>query len=90
MSQYFRLTGLVAAIVVGASLRPNLAEAQARGTLQVSAQVVDPSPSYEGLRIAKSALSTKSDAVSTLAHVSVTYPVEQRQVVVVTIDYSHN
>jgi len=42
------------------------------------------------LRIAKSALSTNSDAVSILAHVSVTYPAEQRQVVVVTIDYSHN
>ena len=90
MSQLVRLAGVVASIVVTAALRPTVAEAQARGTLQVSAEVVDPKPSYEGLRAAQVALSTKNDAVSTLAHVSVAYATEQHPGVVITIDYSHN
>jgi len=89
----------VAALVAGFStLRPAAAEAQGRGTLQVYAQVVDTKAGYDGISAARSALlaaSTRSGAaqlnpVTTLAHVSVAYPSEQRSGVVVTIDYSKN
>ena len=77
-------------------LRPAAAEAQARGTLQVTAQVVDVQVSSQGLQAARAALfapSTSSGAatrapVSTLAQVSVAYPSAQRSGIVVTIDYS--
>ncbi len=87
----------VATLVLGASLlRPRTAEAQARGTLQVTAQVVDIKASSEALQVARATLfapqssvaAPSRDAVSTLAHVSVAYPAAERSAVVVTIDYS--
>lgn len=89
----------VAALVLGASvLRPAIAEAQARGTLQVTAQVVDIKASSQALQTARATLygapasssPRSSDAVSTLAQVSVAYPTAARAAVVVTIDYSKN
>ncbi len=97
-SQYFRIVGVIAALAGTQALHPAFAEAQARGTLQVSAQVVDPRPSSDGLQLAKAALASASsnspsgehETVSTLAHVSITYATERRSALVVTIDYSHN
>jgi hypothetical protein len=89
-NRYVRTIGLATALAAAAVLRPTTAEAQARGTLQVVAQVVDPKPSYEGLQAARTALVSRTDAVSTLAHISVAYPAEPRSAVVVTIDYSNN
>ena len=86
----------VGILVLGASmLRPAAAEAQARGTLQVTAQVVDIKASSQALQVARATLlaaqasaAPTHDAVSTLAHVSVAYPTAERSGVVVTIDYS--
>jgi len=87
------------ALLVGASiLLPVAAQAQARGTLQVFAQVVDTKVSSDGLLAGKAALkrglspsaSAQQGAVPTLARVSVAYAPEQRPVVVLTIDYSSN
>jgi hypothetical protein len=88
---------VVALLALGASvLRPAAAEAQARGTLQVTAQVVDIKASSQALQVARATLfgaaaspsAGSSGAVSTLAHVSVAYPTPERSGVVVTIDYS--
>jgi hypothetical protein len=88
---------VVALLALGALvLRPVAAEAQARGTLQVTAQVVDVKVSSQGLQAARAALSAPSTnsgaptraTVSTLAHVSIAYPSAERSGIVVTIDYS--
>jgi hypothetical protein len=88
---------VVALLALGASvLRPAAAEAQARGTLQVTAQVVDIKASSQALQVARATLfgaaaspsAGSPSAVSTLAHVSVAYPTAERSGVVVTIDYS--
>jgi hypothetical protein len=86
------------ALLVGAStLLPVAAQAQARGTLQVYAQVVDTKVSSDGLNAAKAALrqapstaAAAQSAVSTLARVSIAYATQQRPTVVLTIDYSSN
>jgi hypothetical protein len=91
---------VVALVVVGAAClgRPIRAEAQARGTLQVTAQVVDTKASFDGLQAARVALRqveagiqiTSIDTVSTLAQVSIAQPPQGRSELVVTIDYSKN
>jgi len=91
---------VVAVVVVGAAWlgRPINAEAQARGTLQVTAQVVDTKASFDGLQAARVALRqvaagtqiTNIDTVSTLAQVSIAQPSQGRSELVVTIDYSKN
>lgn len=90
---------VVAILVLGAGmLRPAAAQAQARGTLQVTAQVVDIKASSQALQVARATLFSSTagpgasarDAVSTLAQVSVAYPTAERAGVVVTIDYSKN
>ena len=76
--------------------RPLNAEAQAGGTLQVTAQVVDTKASYDGLQAARVALrhaaarNANIDTVSTLAQVSIAQPATGRSDLVVTIDYSKN
>ena len=91
---------IVVAVVLGAAWlsRPVHAEAQARGTLQVTAQVIDTKASLDGLQAARSALrqaaagtqSSDLDTVPTLAQVSVARPPQGRSELVVTIDYSKN
>jgi len=91
---------VVALVVVGAAWlgRPINAEAQARGTLQVTAQVVDTKASFDGLQAARVALrhaaagtqNANIDTVSTLAQVSFAQPATGRSHLVVTIDYSKN
>ena len=92
-----RVSWLGALVVGGSTLLPVAAQAQARGTLQVYAQVVDSKVSSDGLKAAKAALrdapSTSGAAraaVPTLARVSIAYATEQRPTVVLTIDYSSN
>ena len=88
----------VAVLLVGAStLLPVAAQAQAPGTLQVYAQVVDTKVSSDGLQAGKAVLhqapsrsGAAQTAVSTLARVSVTYATAQSPTVVLTIDYSNN
>src|SRR5437899_11019589 len=91
---------VVAVLVFGAVWlgRPLSAAAQARGTLQVTAQVVDTKASFEGLQAARVALrhaaagtrNANIDTVSTLAQVSMAQPATGGSDLVVTIDYSKN
>ena len=91
---------VVAGLLFGAAWlgRPINAEAQVRGTLQVSAQVVDTKASFEGLNAARVALRQAAagtqvvnlDTVSTLAQVSVARLPQGRSDLVVTVDYSKN
>src|SRR5207302_5516429 len=90
------LAGLVfGAVWLG---RPATAEAQARGTLQVTAQVVDTKASFDGLQAARVAIRqvatgtqiTNVDTVSTLAQVTIAQLPQGRSELVVTIDYSKN
>src|SRR5438874_13331856 len=91
---------VVAGLVFGAIWlgRPTTAEAQARGTLQVTAQVVDAKASFDGLQAARVALrraaagtqGTNIETVSTLAQVSVARLPQGRSELVVTVDYSKN
>src|SRR5438128_6454042 len=91
---------VVAVLVFGAVWlgRPLSAEAQARGTLQLTAQVVDTKASFDGLQAARVALrhaaagtqNANIDTVSTLAQVSIAQPATGRSDLVVTIDYSKN
>jgi hypothetical protein len=94
MSRILWTVGLLAGV---AALRPSAAEAQARGTLQVFAQVVDAKAGSEGVQAARAALSgapssspTGRHAAPTLARVSVAYTSTQQPGVVVTVDYSSN
>ena len=91
---------LVACLVFAAAwfVRPINAEAQARGTLQVTAQVIDTKPSSDGLQAARVAVqhgtmgarASRLDTVQTLAQISVAQPSQGRSDLVVTIDYSKN
>ena len=91
-----RVLWVVVLLGCASLLRPGAAQAQARGTLQVFAQVVDTKAGTEGLEMTRAALRAtppalpRSDAVPTLAHVSVSYTTERHPVVVVTVDYSSN
>jgi len=87
--------GLVAVLVVGAlTLMGRDAEAQARGTLQASATVVDTRQGFEALSavrqvVTNSAIQTQR-AVATVAQISAVRPVSQPSTVVVTVDFSRN
>src|SRR5436309_12881274 len=86
---------LVAGIVLAAVWlgRPTTAEAQARGTLQVTAQVVDTKASFHGLQAASvaprhAATGTPHaniDTVSTLAQVSIAPPPHSPSALVATV-----
>jgi len=97
---------LVALPLIGIALRPNTAEAQARGTLQAVATVVDTRPSFEGLQAAQHAVSdfassrtTIRDSVQTVAQVSLrtetpaanaATPRTQPGALIVTVDFLRN
>jgi len=92
-----RILWMVSLLAGAALLRPSTAEAQARGTLHVFAQVVDTKAGTEGVQAARAALNgsvssspARQDAVPTLARVSVAYATAQHPSVVVTVDYSSN
>jgi len=87
--------GLVAVLVVGAlTLVGRNAEAQARGTLQATATVVDTRQGFEALSAVRQALSASTTesrhAVETVAVVSTERPATNPSTVVVTVDFSRN
>ena len=105
MSWTFKTLALLAIPAIGTALQPCAAEAQARGTLQALATVVDTRPSFAGLRAAQAAVSswsgaveTRRDTVQTVAQVSVEprhtgapeAPGSQPSALVVTVDFLRN
>ena len=105
MSWTLKTLALVAIPAIWIALQPRAAEAQARGTLQAVATVIDTRPSFEGLRAAHAAVSawsgaveTSRDSVQTVAQVSVEPTVAispetrrpQPSALVVTVDFLRN
>ena len=87
--------GLAAAIMVRAlMLVGRNAEAQARGTLQATATVVDTRQGFEALSAVRQAVTnsrTQSEpAVATVALISSERPASKPSTVVVTVDFSRN
>lgn len=89
---------LASLLAAGLALAP-VAEAQARGTLQASATVVDTRPGFAALEAAReiahywaSRRTTSSSAVSTVAQISITrrHDLVDQPALVVTIDYLRN
>jgi hypothetical protein len=98
---YLKTMVVGALVVLGAAALPATAEAQARGTLQASATVVDTRQGFGALDAARSAVRSATDSrldsrigsretVATVAQVSVERPATRPSAVVVTIDYSRN
>ncbi len=97
ISRTIKAVAVVALAAVGVALQPNTAEAQARGTLQAIATVVDTRPSFEGLRAAQAAVSNWSasavagrDTVQTVAQVALQPRPAQSRALVVTVDFLRN
>ena len=87
--------GIVAVLVVGAlTLLGRDAEAQARGTLQATATVVDTRQGFEALSAVRQAVTNSrtqsAPAVSTVALISSERPASKPSTVVVTVDFSRN
>jgi len=87
--------GLAAAIMVGAlMLVGRNAEAQARGTLQASATVVDTRQGFQALSAVRQALTDSRieshHTVATVAIVSTERPATKPSTVVVTVAFSRN
>ena len=87
--------GLVAVLVVAAlTLMGRDAEAQARGTLQATATVVDTRQGFEALSAVRQAVANSAiqsaHAVATVALISTERPVSNPSTVVVTVDFSRN
>jgi hypothetical protein len=96
-SSILKAVSVATVLVVGILVLPRAAEAQARGTLQATATVVDTRTSFASLDVARTAVQfavapqTRSQsAVSTVAQVSVSRPESRPSALVVTIDYSRN
>ncbi|HXM38486.1 MAG TPA: hypothetical protein VN908_07480 [Gemmatimonadales bacterium] len=84
-------------LLVGALIMPRAAEAQARGTLQATATVVDTRASFASLEAARGAVqsvvaprTTAQRIEAMVAQVSVQRPQDRPAALVVTIDYSRN
>ena len=87
--------GIVAVLVVGAlSLMGRDAEAQARGTLQATATVVDTRQGFEALSAVRQAVTDsrieRRQTVAIVALISTERPASKRSTVVVTVDFSRN
>ena len=98
---YLKAVIVAALAVLGAAALPGAAEAQARGTLQATATVVDTRQGFEALNAARTAVRSATNsrpdsrigstqAVATVAQVSVQRPTSSSSALVVTIDYSRN
>jgi hypothetical protein len=75
-----KAVGIVGILVFGIALRPRTAEAQARGTVQAVATLVDTRASFQGLDAARAAVqrwtnpqTAPRDSVQTVAQVSLAY-----------------
>jgi hypothetical protein len=90
-----KIAGILSLLLLVGAFGTRAAEAQARGTLQATATVVDTRASLTALQAARSAISQavtserSTNTVATVAQVSVARPAD-RPAVVVTIDYSRN
>jgi len=87
--------GLMAVLAVGALMAVGRdAEAQARGTLQASATVVDTRQGFEALTVVRQQLTDSktqgASTVATVAQISTARQESKPSAVVVTIDYSRN
>ena len=87
--------GLVAVLVVGAlMLMGRDAEAQARGSLQATATVVDTRKGFEALSAVRQALTDSRiespSTVATVAQISTERPVSKPSTVIVTVDFLRN
>ena len=98
---YLNVLAVGALVVLGGAGLPAAAEAQARGTLQASATVVDTRQGFRALDAARSAIRSATDSrldsrigsqetVATVAQVSVERPTNRPSAVIVRIDYSRN
>jgi hypothetical protein len=98
---YLKALTVAALAVLGAAALPAAAEAQARGTLQATATVVDTRQGFGALDAARTAVRSATDfrtdsrignpeAVATVAQVFVERPTSRPSTIVVTIDYSRN
>jgi hypothetical protein len=87
--------GLVAVVMVGAlMLVGRNAEAQARGSLQATATVVDTRQGFEALSLVRQAATHSrieiAHSVATVAQISTARASTDPRTVVVTVDYSRN
>ena len=98
---YLKVLAVVGLVVLGGAALPAAAEAQARGTLQATATVVDTRQGFGALDAARAAVRSATDSrldsrigsldtVATVAQVSVERAADRRSAVIVTIDYSRN
>jgi hypothetical protein len=94
-SGILKAVSVMTVLLIGA-LMPRAAEAQARGSLQATATVVDTRTSFASLEVAREAVRSvvvpgaAQVAVSTVAQVTVQRADERAAALVVTIDYSRN
>ena len=87
--------GLVAIVVIGGlTLAGRNAEAQARGTVQATATVVDTRQGFEALAIVRQAATStraqSSQPVATVAQVTTERPLAKPSTLIVTVDFSRN
>ena len=101
---YLKALTVAALVVLVASAAPSAAEAQARGTLQATATVVDTRQGFGALDAAHTAVRSAADSrianvdsrianvetVATVAQISVERGTNRPSTIVVTIDYSRN
>jgi len=98
---YLKVLTVVGLVVLGGAALPAAAEAQARGTLQASATVVDTKQGFGALDAARAAVRAATDSrtdsrieslntVATVAQISVERQASQSSALLVTIDYSRN
>jgi hypothetical protein len=70
------------------------AEAQARGSLQATATVVDTRQGFEALSVVRQSFTNStiesSSTVATVAQITTAWPSAKPSAVVVTVDYSRN
>ena len=97
---YLKALTVASLAFLGAVALPGAAEAQARGTLQATATVVDTRQGFGALDAARQAVQSATDSriesrigsetVATVAQVSVKRSANRPSALVVTIDYSRN
>ena len=95
--EFFRDLGekLIVVLAVGALMIASRdAEAQARGTLQATATVVDTRQGVEALSAVRQSLTDSriqsTSTVTTVAQISTARPATKPSAIVVTVDYSRN
>jgi hypothetical protein len=86
---------LAVVLTVGAlTMAGQTAEAQARGTLQATATVVDTRQGFEALAVVRQSLTDSriesQSTVATVAQISTARPSSNPSTLVVTVDYSRN